>query len=66
MFKVNAKYVHYVFTGGAMDEYKEPYLLLFNRITDALAELEKQNYGTARELLRQAQIDAEELYISEA
>lgn len=49
-----------------MDEYKEPYLLLFNRITDALTELEKQNYGTARELLRQAQIDAEELYISEA
>lgn len=49
-----------------MDEYKELYLLLFNRITDALAELEKQNYGTARELLRQAQIDAEDLYLSEA
>ena len=43
--------------------YQRGYLLLFNRITDALEALEAQNFGAAGEILRQAQIDGEELYI---
>ena len=41
------------------------YTGLFNAITDALAELEELNIGRARELLRQAQIDAEERYLED-
>ena len=43
--------------------YQKMYTTLFNAITDALGELEKQNYGLARELLMQAQCRAEELYL---
>ena len=41
------------------------YHLLFNRITDALEELDRRNYGNAGELLREAQREAEELYLEE-
>ena len=34
-----------------MDEYKAPYLHLFNAVTDALEALKMQNYGFAKELL---------------
>ena len=43
--------------------YKKMYLLLFNRITDALEALKKSNYSQAEEILRSAQTDAENLYI---
>ena len=49
-----------------MDEYKTPYLILFNSITDALAMLERQNYGTVKELLIKAQKDAETAFVDEA
>lgn len=44
-----------------MDNYKKQYFFLFNQITDALQALEARNYGQAEQLLKQAQIDAEEL-----
>ena len=47
-----------------MDEYKKPYLVLFNALTDIAAEIEKQNYGLAKQLIAEAQQQAEEMYIS--
>ena len=47
-------------------EYQQMYALLFNAVTDALAQLDRQNYGTAREILIQAQQKAEALYLEEA
>ncbi len=45
-------------------EYEKMYHLLFNAITDALEQIEKQNLGTAKELLISAQQKAEEIYIT--
>ena len=42
------------------------YLLLFNRITDALHALERGDAAKARILLIRAQQDAEDLYIEGA
>lgn len=47
-----------------MEEYKKMYLLLFSAITDALEQMEQQNYGTAKDLLIAAQQQAEEIYIT--
>ena len=47
-----------------MDAEKR-YYLLFNRITDAIAELEELNIGKAKKILIQAQQDAEEAYLEE-
>ncbi len=47
-----------------MSEYKNAYHILWQAITHALNELQLLNIGTAKELLVQAQIDAEESYIS--
>ena len=44
-----------------MISYKTLYFTLFNAITDAL---EASDFETAKALLQQAQIDAEEAYIS--
>lgn len=44
--------------------YEKLYHLLFNAITDALRELEAANYGRAEDILKKAQCDAEEVYIS--
>ncbi len=46
-----------------MPDYQKMYLRLFNAITDALHQLETQNYGIAAELLRQAQADSEDIYV---
>ena len=46
------------------DEYKKPYLTLFNGVTDALGALEAENYGEAKELLKLSQREAEEAFIS--
>lgn len=43
--------------------YHEMYLLLFQAITNALEKIEKRNYGEAEDLLRNAQIKAEERYM---
>ena len=47
-----------------MESYKKMYLQLFNEVTNALQALEKQNYGNAKEILKNAQMQAEESYIS--
>ena len=44
--------------------YEKLYHLLFNAITDALEQMEKENYGTAKETLIAAQQKAEEIYIT--
>lgn len=44
--------------------YQKMYTLLFNAITDALKQMESQNYGDAKELLVAAQQKAEEIYIT--
>jgi len=45
-------------------EWEKLYHLLFNRITDALEELEQRNYGRAEATLKEAQQTAEETYLS--
>ncbi len=45
-------------------DYKPLYLLLFNATTDALEQLDVQNYGNARDILIAAQQKAEEIYIN--
>ena len=47
-----------------MENYQKMYSTLFNAITDALAQIEKQNYGDAKSALIAAQQKAEELYIT--
>lgn len=42
------------------------YLILFRGITDALTEAEKLNIGRMCDILKQAQIESEECYISDA
>lgn len=44
--------------------YKEIYLNLFNRVTDAIREIELLNFGAAREILIRAQQNAEEKYLN--
>ena len=43
--------------------FRRMYLTLFHAVTDALNEMETQNFVEARQLLMQAQIDCEEIYI---
>ncbi len=45
-------------------DYEKLYHLLFNAITDALEQMEQQNYGSAKDLLITAQQEAEEIYMS--
>ena len=47
-----------------MPDYKLLYLRLFNAVSDAVAALQNADYGTAQELLVQAQQETEEIYIS--
>ena len=44
-------------------DYEKLYFYLFNRITDALEELEKGRAGTARSILVSAQQRAEEMFV---
>lgn len=46
-----------------MVDYKLLYSILFNAMTDALDEMEQQNYGRAREDLIAAQQKVEDIYI---
>ena len=45
------------------DYYKELYLLLFNRVTDAVRYLEEGSPGQARRLLKAAQRETENKYL---
>ena len=47
-----------------MEDYAKLYHLLFNAITDALEQMNAQNFGCAKETLIAAQQNAEELYIT--
>ena len=47
------------------DEYKKPYFILFNGITDTLTSLDAGKLGEARARLIRAQQEAEEAYINE-
>ena len=47
-----------------MENYQKMSSTLFNAITDALAQIEKQNYGDAKSTLIAAQQKAEEMYIT--
>ena len=46
--------------------YDKMYHLLFNAITDALEQMEKQNLGSAKDLLTTAQQKTEEIYMESA
>lgn len=46
-------------------DYQKLYTRMFNAATDALAALEELNIGHAKKILRQAQIDAEEAYLTQ-
>ena len=48
-----------------MNGYKEIYLRLFNRVTDALELLDRGEADRARELLISAQREAEEMFITQ-
>ena len=45
-------------------DYQKMYTTLFNAITDALSQIETQNYVDAKETLISAQQKAEEIYIT--
>ena len=49
-----------------MPDYEKMYHLLFNAITDALEQMEKQNLGSAKDLLTSAQQKTEEIYMESA
>ena len=46
--------------------YEKMYHLLFNAITDALEQMEKQNLGSAKDLLTTAHQKTEEIYMESA
>ena len=46
--------------------YEKMYHLLFNAITDALEQMEKQNLGSAKDLLTTARQKTEEIYMESA
>ena len=48
-----------------MVNYQKLYTMLFNAATDVLEALEELNVSRAKDILRQAQIDAEETYLEE-
>ena len=43
--------------------YRHMYLCLFRAITDALEQIEARNYGLTEQRLKDAQCEAERLYI---
>ena len=47
-----------------MADYKELYILMLDASERAIEAIEKQNYGTAKEILIAAEQKCEELYIS--
>ena len=44
--------------------YKKMYLTLFNKITHAISQIERMNFGRAKDILIEAQKETEEMYIS--
>lgn len=48
-----------------MEQYQKMYVTLFNAVTDALNELDKLNIDSAKERLKRAQIQTEEMFMSQ-
>ena len=48
-----------------MPDYQRLYTLLFNAYTDVIEQIDRCNFGNAREILICAQQKAEECYLSE-
>lgn len=46
-----------------MNDYKKPYLLLLTSCAAAVAALEKQNFGQAKDILLRAQREAADAFI---
>ena len=46
-----------------MISYEEMYKILFNGITDAIEDIERQNFGLAKDVLIKTQQAAEDIYI---
>ena len=46
-------------------EFDRRYLMLFNAITDASEAMAAHDYGIAEDILKKAQIDGEESFLSE-
>ena len=44
-------------------DYQKLYTLLFNHMTDALEQLQKNNFGLAKDILVRGQQEAEQLYL---
>ena len=51
--------------GDSVSDYKKPYYILFNAITNSLEAIEQRNLFQARLLLIRAQQDAEEAFLQE-
>ena len=49
-----------------MGNYQKAYLLLFNAVTDAIADMDALNFGKMRERLIAAQQQTEEVFLKEA
>ena len=49
-----------------MENYQKLYTMLFNSITHALQQLERQNFGNAKRILKLAQRETEDLFLTEA
>ena len=47
-----------------MIDYEKLYVALFNGITDAMEDMDKQNYGLAKDKFRNMQQEAEDVYIN--
>ena len=47
-----------------MPDYKQLYILMLDASERAIEEIEKQNYGAAKEILIAAEQKCEEIYIS--
>ena len=45
-------------------DYKKMYLTLFNHITYAISQIDRMNFGRAKDILMEAQKATEEIFIS--
>ncbi len=45
-------------------DYKKMYLRLFNNITYAISQIDRMNFGRAKDILMDAQKETEEIFIS--
>ena len=48
-----------------MTVFKKMYFELFNALSNAIEEIDKHNFGNAAEIIKTAQLSAEEIFIDE-